>query len=275
MTSHNIAVLGIDAAWTERNPSGVALAVRDNDGWRTVVAEASYAAFLNPRIDGDAMLRPRGSKPDIGELVRVAEARAGCPVEVIAIDMPLSRVPILCRRRSDDAVSKAYGSRKCSTHTPNPERPGAVSEQMRRTAEAAGFPLQVSGPPRRGTIEVYPHPALVELFAAKERLPYKEAKIRAYWPGVDREGRRRLLLEQWSRIALALDRELPGAATQLELPSPGDSGWRLKAFEDRLDALVCAVVAKLYLESECVAFGDDDSAIWIPRPWAIALTRAS
>jgi hypothetical protein len=35
-------------------------------------------------------------------------------------------------------------------------------------------------------IEVYPHPALVELAGAVERLPYKAAKVSAYWPKLHR-----------------------------------------------------------------------------------------
>jgi predicted RNase H-like nuclease len=31
-------------------------------------------------------------------------------------------------------------------------------------------------------IEVYPHPALVELCDEPQRLPYKVGKLRSYWP---------------------------------------------------------------------------------------------
>jgi hypothetical protein len=36
------AVLGIDAAWTITQPSGVALAVERSNGWRMIAAAASY-----------------------------------------------------------------------------------------------------------------------------------------------------------------------------------------------------------------------------------------
>ena len=58
------AVLGLDAAWTETEPSGVALAIEAETGWRLVAVEASYEAFL-ARARGDARGggRPRGCGP--------------------------------------------------------------------------------------------------------------------------------------------------------------------------------------------------------------------
>ena len=39
-------VLGIDAAWTAHNPSGVALVQRAEQGWRCLALAPSYDAFL-------------------------------------------------------------------------------------------------------------------------------------------------------------------------------------------------------------------------------------
>jgi predicted RNase H-like nuclease len=41
-------------------------------------------------------------------------------------------------------------------------------------------------------------------------------------------------------------------------------GWRLKAYEDKLDAVVCAAVAIACLNGEARAFRDEDAAIWVP-----------
>ena len=38
-------VLGIDAAWTAREPSGVALVQRQASPWRCIAVAPSYAAF--------------------------------------------------------------------------------------------------------------------------------------------------------------------------------------------------------------------------------------
>jgi predicted RNase H-like nuclease len=104
----------------------------------------------------------------------------GRPVDLVAIDMPLARSPIVGRRASDDAVSSAYGGRKCGTHTPSAFRPGRMSDDLREGFERAGYPLLTNTIAQSGVIEVYPHPALVELAGASERLPYKASKVRSY-----------------------------------------------------------------------------------------------
>jgi len=52
------------------------------------------------------------------------------------------------------------------------------------------------------------------------------------------------------------------------MPTLGDlpTGIELKAYEDALDAIVCAWVAICALEGRAAPFGDDASAIWIPLP---------
>ena len=90
--------------------------------------------------------------------------------------------PITGRRVSDNAVSIAYGARQCGTHTPNALRPGPVSGNLRDALAATANPLMTSSLAMRGVIEIYPHPALVELAGSDTRLPYKVARIRNYWP---------------------------------------------------------------------------------------------
>jgi predicted RNase H-like nuclease len=54
--------------------------------------------------------------------------------------------------------------------------------------ELAGYSLRTDTIARLGVIEVYPHPALVELAGAAERLPYKALKgselLAIFSPGV-------------------------------------------------------------------------------------------
>jgi predicted RNase H-like nuclease len=42
-------------------------------------------------------------------------------------------------------------------------------------------------------------------------------------------------------------------------------GRALKAYEDQLDAVVCAYVAIAALEGRAESYGDDVSAIWVPK----------
>jgi predicted RNase H-like nuclease len=110
----------------------------------------------------------------------------------------------------------------------------------------------------------YPHPALIELAAANRRLPYKLSKIGKYWPGAVPGARRENLIKVWAEIIALLDARVQGAAKALPLPVLAARGFELKAFEDALDAVVCAWVGACVMDRKASAFGDDESAIWIP-----------
>lgn len=262
--SNMSTVLGIDAAWTDREPSGVAIVAKKNGAWTLVAVSPSYQIFHRLASGAWLGVRPKGSSPDASELLASAQALCGSPVDLVAIDMPLSNSPILGRRVSDNAVSKAFGARKCGTHSPSPKRPGRISDDLREGFSKAGYPLLTREISTPGLIEVYPHPALVILIGAPERLPYKISKIRRYWAGHAPAERRELLVNVWTRIVAELDEQISGVADALPLPAPDSLGFELKAFEDMLDAVVCAWVAICALEGRAEPIGDDESAIWIP-----------
>ena len=85
-------VLGIDAAWTAGEPSGVALVQRQASRWHCVAAAPSYAAFT-ALAEGHApdWSRPAtGSAPDIPGLLQAAAALASEAVTLVTIDMPVA-----------------------------------------------------------------------------------------------------------------------------------------------------------------------------------------
>jgi predicted RNase H-like nuclease len=259
------AVLGIDAAWTLTQPSGVALAVESADGWHLIAITSSYQRFqalANTRLSPEE--RPSGSPPDAVALLTAASDLCGRPIDLVAIDMPLAHSPIDGRRFSDDAVSRAYGARKCGTHTPSATRPGRISDDLKRAFEQVGYPLQTDVCSTPGVVEVYPHPALVELAAATERLRYKARKIRDYWPPATSLERRALLYEQWNEIVALLDDKIIGVKSSLPALEVSASVREIKAYEDQLDAIVCAWVATSILDGRAQSYGDKHSAIWIP-----------
>lgn len=172
-------ILGIDAAWTSTGSSGIAVVQGSNKTWRLIAVSDSYADLC-----GSA------GSPTITDVVLAAETLAGSSVNLIAIDMPMSHSPIKGRRQSDNAVSAAYGARKCGTHSPSATRPGLISDEICLGLRDLGYLLQTEEVCVPGLIEVYPHPALVELTCSDERLPYKIAKIASYWSHSSREERR-------------------------------------------------------------------------------------
>jgi predicted RNase H-like nuclease len=265
VTKHQLmkTILGIDAAWTSQEPSGVALVINDVEGWRLLKAASSYQVFLREQPASTA--RHRGSPPDPHALLAKSFAIAQMPVTIVAIDMPLSTKPIVGRRASDNMISSVYGARHAGTHTPNALRPGKVSDELTAGFKKVGYPLLTSEVRLPGLIEVYPHPALIELSAATRRLPYKHSKSRKYWPDDAPMGRRLKLFETWKQIVMLLEDKVKGVAAALPLPELSARAYELKAFEDALDAVVCAWVGACVIDGLARSYGDDSSAIWVPN----------
>lgn len=248
-------VLGIDAAWTANGSTGIALASRVKGAWELTGVWDSYTSFF-------AAARFEVRHDQIASAVCSLVGRGP---DIVAVDMPLSYQEIRCRREADDAVSRLYGARYAGTHTPNDVRPGRVGRDLHDALSAAGLHLATREIAPPCTIEVYPHPALIELTAAAMRLPYKAAKSSRYWPGVALEERRVRLVEVWATIISALDRRLSGVNAAFQLPSPGAlQGAELKSLEDKIDSVVCAWVGIEALEGRAIPHGDDTASIWIP-----------
>ena len=149
-------------------------------------------------------------------------------------------------------------------HSPSAARPGRISDDFRAAFGALGYPVRIEAP-AHGIIEVYPHAALIEFVGEPERLPYRAGKTTTYWPNLATEDRQTKLRAVWARIVEVLERRILGVAAALPIPAQAARGWRLKAFEDKLDAVVCAAVAIAALNGEAVAHGDAEGAIWVPR----------
>jgi predicted RNase H-like nuclease len=262
------AILGIDAAWTAKNASGYAPVEKFGGRWRLRAAAPNLGAFsrkcgLDCNEEGlsqalhCAMRSLGGGKPDL-----------------IAVDMPMSRMDIVGRRQSDIEVSRRFAAAKCATHSPSAERPGKISELFRAACGEAGYELIVSDErlPPLSLAEVYPHPALLRLMSARERLPYKVGKTKTYWRDATPEARRLSVLLSLKNIVEALDGIIAGVSTCVEPALADAEGFAaLKPAEDMIDAIVSAWVGTTILEGRAEAFGDKDSAIWIPRPLLPAL----
>jgi predicted RNase H-like nuclease len=162
-------ILGVDAAWTERGSSGVALLKLSKNMRRVIALAPSYAVFGQATID---WFRPPGGPPDVAKLLRTAEKIGGAPVDVVAVDMPMAKTPITGRRVADQKVSQEFGGRVgASVHSPNELRPGAHGKRIVDAIRDAGFRLVTTNhiPGTRSLIEVFPLAALVRLMRAKQR----------------------------------------------------------------------------------------------------------
>ncbi|MCZ2115919.1 MAG: DUF429 domain-containing protein [Anaerolineae bacterium] len=262
-------VLGIDAAWTPGNPSGVALVQGVGRKWKCLGVAPSYESFIS-LADGRPvdwkMNRFDGTPPDVSRLLQAARELAKREVDLVAIDMPVSNARITGRRRADNRVSEVFGGRNCATHSPSAERPGKMGEKIAKGFAEAGNKLvtEMDSPPTSpGLIEVYPHPALLSLLKLNERAMYKSSKSRSYWPEASLDERIRNLIAMHKKIKDALSERFEGLNGLISIRKV-ESLSHLKKVEDALDALICAWVGIEYLAGRTVPLGDRTAAIWCP-----------
>ena len=220
--------IGIDLAWSDRNPSGVA-AIRDG----RLVASSGGLRKMSEILDfvGEHLSRRNGS--------------------IVAVDAPL-RVPNETGTRPcDRALSADWRPYQAGAYPANRKllaRDGVVRGEALTAALSERFKFYESDViPRRTqarlVCEVYPHPALVSLFGLDRTLKYKR-------------GRGRPLEERWSEFDRyrKLLRRLRKADPRLRrtrrlLKSTevyGLRGAALQAYEDALDAVTCAYIASYF-----------------------------
>lgn len=266
------SILALDPAWTDHQPSGVALIESTRKGWRCIGLSPSYGQFLKLAngIAVDWTQSPSSGEPDIDALMSAAQSLLGNqPIDLVTIDMPISLEPIMARRAADAMVSQEFGSRGCSTHSPSPTRPGPLGQRLTHRFGELGYPVATSHTPV-GTphviCEVYPHPALLDLMQKDFRYRYKIGRASEYWKDKTPEERKRRIVKNWRKVVA----ELSNTINKIELPLPAKtevdttSASHLKRYEDALDALISAWVGVRYLAGDCTGFGDSTAAIWVP-----------
>lgn len=225
--------LGVDLAWKDGNPSGVALL-----GGRRFPLHLREAPATLPTHQ--AVLDWIGR--------HVAHHRAA-----VGIDAPLLGLRAGRRRRCDDEISRAFGRFHASTHSPN------HVPALRRLARSliGAYGLESFGPrvrPRSrhpALREVYPNALQVGLFDLDAEpglgiLKYKRRRFAS-----TREWASRGLSPFVRRCADAIagryvvTGDPAWARLVADQPRPRLSGRELKAIEDRWDALLCALAVAL------------------------------
>jgi predicted RNase H-like nuclease len=241
--------IGVDLAWGERNPSG--LAVLDEHG--KVVAEALAT-----------------SDPDIAAFVSEHDAGGA----VLALDAPLVVRNLTGCRPCEIELQRRYGRVGAGPYPSNLTLLGGRVRAMELVERLPRRYATVPRDPRRGrgwwAVEVFPHPALVELGALERALRYKKGRV-----ALRRVGLRALhevlagLETATPPLRLAADGRLQDALSRLD----SLRGRARKGFEDLADAHVCAYVALWWWwhgRSSTLVAGDDQSgAILVPLPAAV------
>ncbi|WP_197375481.1 DUF429 domain-containing protein [Mycolicibacterium baixiangningiae] len=218
--------VGIDLAWGERSPTGVAVA--DARGRLVHLAAA--------RDDTDivAQLAPYTAEESL-----------------LAIDAPLVVTNPTGNRPCEAALNRDFRAFEAGCHPSNTGHPWfAAGSRAARVAEALGRPA----------IEVYPHAATVALFGLPRTLKYKQK------PGRDVAQLRAELLRLMSLVESLTDASPPldvarnpRWAALREAVEAATRKSELRRAEDPVDAVVCAYVALFATRrpGDVTTYGDD------------------
>ena len=215
--------IGLDLAWSARNPSGAALIVGD-------AAQGRLAA--SALLGGD------------DEVIAWVHEHAGSGPAIVAVDAPLVVPNQTGRRGAEAEIGQAFARYQAGAHAANRVRlavDGVVrGEALVERLAALGFvhePAVTALRPVRQVIEVFPHPAMVALFGLSRTLKYKARPGRSLETRIAELHRLQAYLRGLAEPALADADEL------LRYPLQFPVKARMKDYEDRLDGLVCAYVA--------------------------------
>jgi predicted RNase H-like nuclease len=234
--------IGIDLAWrSEKNPSGGAVLRGDRQCARLMDLTSSLA-----------------SCPAVLSYIENHSSGSTC----VAIDAPLIIPNKTGQRPCETLIGKLYGARHASSHSSNRLLyPHAGSVLLASQLVSRGFrhaPDLKHLENQRVMVEVYPHPALLELFQLPSIIKYKKGNI-----AQKRSGQRELQerLKELSYFAPPLE-STPRLSKFLATDTNLLWGAKLKGHEDELDAIVCAYIAYYYwFWGPCgsLLFGDLDS----------------
>ncbi len=216
--------VGIDLAWSEANPSAAVL-LRWEGG-------AGVAEAWHDRLG------------DNQEILKFAREKVGGDPALIAVDAPLLVPNKEGLRPCDRELSQFYRWAQAQAYPANRRRlgPKVRGEELVQLLEELGFrpdPVVQAQAKVRQVVEVFPHPAAVELFGLSRILRYKARPGRSYAHRWEELRRFRDLLHglKQAKPALIAEEILKNAEPY------GLRGQALKRLEDLLDALFCAYIA--------------------------------
>lgn len=230
---------GLDLAWSGRNASGVA--VVDSGGRLlesgTATADDAIAAWLAPHLEHLA---------------------------VVAIDAPLVVPNLTGARPAERELTRAFGGVGAGAYPSNRGNPLFDPPRGETLADRFGWRITTDRTVSTACIEVYPHPAMVELFALDRVIPYKARPTRTVATRRDALGVVMAHLEALPSLAAAENarwRALRDALAAVVRPVD------LKRIEDEVDGVLCAHLAWLWgTGSTALRVWGDDVAGFVVAP---------
>jgi predicted RNase H-like nuclease/ppGpp synthetase/RelA/SpoT-type nucleotidyltranferase len=204
--------VGVDLAWGERQPTGVAV------------------------LDEDARLLHVSAARTDDEIVAALAEYADGPV-LVGIDAPLVVTNPTGSRGAEQQLSRDFRRFEAGAHPSNTGKPEfAAGTRGARLSRRLRLDMDPNSGRERRAIEVYPHPATIVLFGLGRTLKYKDKR------GRDLELLRSELLTLMGHV----ERIVATDAAWAELRTRAETATRkshLRVVEDQVDAVVCAYVA--------------------------------
>jgi len=230
--------LGLDLAWGEKRPTG--LAVLDAGGQLLRVSahetDEAIVAAMTPYADGDCL---------------------------VAVDAPLVVKNAVGNRPCEAALNRDFARFDAGAHPSNTAKPEFTrTPRGARLAKTLGLDMDPSSRSRRRAIEVYPHPATVALFRLGRTLKYKHKPGRPL-PQLRTELQRLMrLIEGLADSTVPLHvRDHEDWISLFALVESAQRKSDLRRAEDQVDAVVCAYVALFAVRRPdlTTTYGDFDS----------------
>ncbi len=204
--------VGVDLAWGERNPTGLAV------------------------LDGDARLLHVSTVRTDDEVETALAAYVGGPC-LVALDAPIVVVNPTGSRPAEQELGRDFRRFEAGAHPSNTGKPEfAHGTRAARVAKRLGLDVNPRSGRDRRAIEVYPHAASVALFGLEKTLKYKDKRGR----DLDLLRRELLTLVGHVETVVGVDEVWAGLRGQVESATRKS---QLRVVEDQVDAVVCAYVA--------------------------------
>ncbi|MCB9362790.1 DUF429 domain-containing protein [Candidatus Woesearchaeota archaeon] len=224
--------VGLDLAWSNRNPSGVA-----------IINEHLQIVHISIH-DSDANI-----------LKTIFSIIQKSPT-IIGIDAPLIVPNEDGSRPGEQLLNKEFRKHHAGAHPANRKRlsswTGSIrGEDISIALEQRKFTQSFLNKPKESGkrfYEVFPHPATITLFRRDKIIPYKNKPGRTY------ESRWQAFKEYQNAFYKLLPCDF------LKQKVIGMRGRALKDYEDQIDALLCAYIVFFYWKNpkKCTIFGDLD-----------------
>ncbi len=203
--------IGIDLAWGERQPTG--LAVLDDEGALVHVSAVRTDDEIAERL--------------------AAYVEGSC---LVAVDAPLVVRNETGSRPAEKALTRDFRRFEAGCHPSNLSKPEfRDGPRAARVCKRLGLDVDPRSGRARRAIEVYPHPATVVLFGLERTLKYKDKR------GRDVDLLRSELLRLMTHVEGLVRTDEAWAALRRAVETATRKS-QLRVVEDQVDAVVCAYV---------------------------------